>query len=434
MRNLVVVGIQWGDEGKGKIVDLLTPRADVVVRFQGGANAGHTLVIGNRKTVLHLVPSGVLHKNVKCIIGNGAVIDPETLIEEITQLKSGGYLKDDSQLLISNRAHVVFSYHKIIDELREGKLDKERQIGTTKRGIGPAYEDKAARTGIRAGEIVDQSVLKTRLENIVPEKSRYITEMLGGRPLKLQEITEKYSVLGQKLKPYICDTSLVLNKCINENKSVLFEGAQGSALDVDHGTYPFVTSSNTVAANAATGSGVGPNRLGHILGIAKAYCTRVGSGPFMTELFDETAGHLQKKGGEFGATTGRPRRCGWLDLVYLKYTCAINGVTSLCITKLDVLSGLKTIRAAISYKINGTEAQDIPFMTEDLSHIVPVYKEFPGWDGELAGVKKLSALPKEAQNYIKYIENYLGVRVSLISTGPERDSNIFVEELLKEEK
>lgn len=431
MSNLVVVGIQWGDEGKGKIVDLLTPQVDVVVRFQGGANAGHTLVINGKKTVLHLIPSGILHDKVKCVIGNGVVLDPEVCLQEISMLKGSGLLQDDSQLLISDRAHVVLDYHKEIDRLREARLSKNDQIGTTGRGIGPAYEDKVVRCGIRCAELVNEKALRERLENILPDKNEYIGKVLGGKAFDIGALYKKYSELGEKLKPYVGNATKVLNDLIFSGKKILFEGAQGSCLDIDHGTFPFVTSSNTVSAGAATGSGVGPCTLHNILGVSKAYCTRVGGGPFMTELHDSIGEELRKKGGEFGATTGRPRRCGWIDLVYLKHTVMINGVTSIALTKLDVLSGMKTLKLCTAYELDGKRISEVPVLASDLGKIVPVYNEMKGWNDLIADQKKIADLPFGAQKYIKFIEEYVGVPVSLISTGPERDAYILTQDLFK---
>lgn len=429
MSNLVIVGIQWGDEGKGKLTDLLSSGADVVVRFQGGANAGHTLVLGGNKTVLHLIPSGVLHPNVKCVLGNGVVLDPEVCLDEISALKSHGLLKDDSQLMISERAQVVFSYHKQIDSLREEGLSDFQKIGTTGRGIGPAYEDKARRIGIRCAELIDEKLLGDCLKKILPEKSQYLSCALNGKQIDVEPYIVKYAELGRKLKPYVANTQRFLSDSIKSKKSILFEGAQGAALDIDHGTYPFVTSSNTVAANASTGSGVGPKELHHILGVSKAYCTRVGGGPFMTELNDATGEFLRKTGGEFGATTGRPRRCGWLDLVCLKYTVEINGVTELALTKLDVLSELPTIKLCTAYNYKGKNIDHVPSLVSALEEVKPVYKEMKGWGSDVRGIRELADLPQAARDYIKFIEDFLNVPVAMISTGPERDENIVVKKL-----
>lgn len=430
MTNLVIIGIQWGDEGKGKIVDLLAPKADAVVRFQGGANAGHTLVLNGRKTILHLIPSGILHPHVTCVIGNGVVVDPEICLDEIMALKRSGFLRDDLQLKISDRAHIVFSYHKEIDRLREEQLSSERKIGTTGRGIGPAYEDKAARMGVRMAELVSRNALTGRLKEVVPLKNDYITKVLGGKPLDLQRLIDEYSSFGERLRPYVVDTTSLINRWSTLGKRLLFEGAQGSALDIDHGTYPFVTSSNTVASFAAAGAGISPLLIKDVLGVAKAYCTRVGGGPFMTELEGETAKFLLQRGAEFGATTGRPRRTGWLDLAYLKYSAMVNGVTKLAVTKLDVLTGLEKIRICIGYRLNGRLVEGMPVLASDLGKLEPVYEEMRGWKKPLTGVMRVADFPVEAKDYISRISDFLGIPVAIISTGPERRSTIVVESLL----
>lgn len=427
--NLVVVGVQWGDEGKGKIVDLLSSRCGAVVRFHGGANAGHTLVVGDTTTVLHLIPSGILHKGVKCIIGNGVVFDPETCLEEIQSLKTMGFLKDASQLIISDRAHVVFSYHKEIDRLREEKRSGDNKIGTTGRGIGPVYEDKAARTGIRCGELVNEEILKKRLGAVIPEKSVYIEKVLGGKPIDGKSLVHKYIEIGKKLRPYVKNVQVVLADLMDKNTNVLFEGAQGSLLDIDHGTYPFVTSSTTLAANAAIGGGLCQRRIDKVLGVCKAYCTRVGNGPFMTELKEETGLFLRTRGGEFGSTTGRPRRTGWLDLVGLKYTAMLNGVDLLAITKLDVLTGLDEIRVCTSYELDGEKVDYLPAIHEDLERIRPIYEKVKGWTEEITGLKKIEQLPVEARRYIEMVEDFAGVPVCMISTGKKRDENITLTKL-----
>ncbi|MDO8644697.1 MAG: adenylosuccinate synthase, partial [bacterium] len=335
MSSIVIVGTQWGDEGKGKVVDLLTESADVVVRFQGGNNAGHTLVVNGEKTVLHLIPSGILHKNVVCVIGNGVVVDPLVCLEEIDLLRSRGFLDDaqSTRLFIAENAHLIFPYHKQIDFLREEKKGAQK-IGTTGRGIGPAYEDKAARRGIRFAEFLDLDLFKKRLEDILPERNLYLEKVLGGKPFSVEELYAQFAPLAERFKPYVTNTSVLLKEAIDSGKKILFEGAQGTSLDLDHGTYPFVTSSNTAAGQAACGSGVGPTALKKVWGVVKAYTTRVGSGPFPAELMEEVGAYLQRKGGEFGATTGRARRCGWLDLVPLRHAVRINGLNGFIITKL----------------------------------------------------------------------------------------------------
>ncbi|MBI2082940.1 MAG: adenylosuccinate synthase [Deltaproteobacteria bacterium] len=427
MSNVVIVGTQWGDEGKGKIVDFFTEKADLVVRFQGGNNAGHTLVVAGQKTILHLIPSGVLHPQVTCIIGNGVVIDPQVCLQEIRDLKSRGYLKKEDQLFISENAHVIFPYHREIDLLREERRGKSK-IGTTGRGIGPAYEDKVARMGIRMQELVSPERLKKRLEEVLPEKNLYIEKILGGRPQSFQEVFESYLQDGKELKKYVTNTSILLDQEIRQKKNILFEGAQGTSLDVDSGTYPFVTSSNTVAANACVGSGIGPKSIDEVIGVCKAYTTRVGGGPFPTELQDEVGKRLQEKGGEFGATTGRPRRCGWLDLVVLRHAVRANGLTGLVVTKLDVLSGLKTLKVCVAYKYRGEFFREMPSSVEILQECEPVYDEMKGWEENLEGVKRLSDLPKAARTYLERIEKESGVPLSLISIGPSRDQYILIKD------
>lgn len=423
MPSVVIVGAQWGDEGKGKIVDLFTPQADFVVRFQGGANAGHTLVIDGQKTVLHLLPSGVLHPHVKCIIGNGVVIDPKVCLHEIAELHQRHLLQDPATLSISPHAHVVMPYHQKIDQLRESQLG-DAKIGTTGRGIGPCYEDKVARTGIRISELVDSERLRARLTQVLPIKNAYLQKMLGGEPYDLDEIHREYAQLGQELRPYVRDTTQLIAEACSQRKRILFEGAQGTALDVDHGTYPFVTSSTTVAAGACSGSGVGPTQINEVLGVTKAYCTRVGSGPFPTELHDATGEFLRKKGGEFGATTGRPRRCGWLDLFALKYAAQVNGLTGLVVTKMDILSDFDTLQVCTGYSYQGKALSHFQADAEILEHCTPVYTELPGWTGDISAIRDLAALPRPAQDYLTFVERYLELPVKLVSLGAERDAHI----------
>jgi adenylosuccinate synthase len=422
MSNVIVVGSQWGDEGKGKIIDLITPQVDVVVRFQGGANAGHTVVIGEERTILHLVPSGILHERCSCIIGNGVVVDPSVLIDEIEGLHQTGYLADPSRLAVSMNAHVVMPYHRQIDALRE-ELRGSGCIGTTGRGIGPTYEDKAARLGIRCGDMIDPDIFRKRLECIEPLKSQQL-KSLGGKAIDVDELVELGKEWASRLEAHICDTTMLLHKKIRENKKILFEGAQGAALDIDQGTYPFVTSSNTTAGGALTGSGVGPSVINEVLGIVKAYTTRVGNGPFPSELEDLVGAHLQEKGKEFGATTGRRRRCGWFDAVLLRHSARINGLTMIALTKLDVLSGLDKIKICTAYELDGEKIDYLPTCPEAFARVTPLYEEHPGWDGDITEARAMEELPEHTRKYISRLQELVGVPITIVSVGPERSANI----------
>ncbi|MFH0799443.1 MAG: adenylosuccinate synthase [Pseudomonadota bacterium] len=426
MANLVVVGTQWGDEGKGKIIDLLTPSVDVVVRYQGGANAGHTVVIGEEKTILHLVPSGVLHRSCLCIIGNGVVVDPEVLIDEINGLHQQGYLKDPAKLSISQNAHLVLPYHRLIDELKEEDAGGAR-IGTTGRGIGPAYEDKVSRIGIRAGDLADPEHLRRRIEAVIPIKNRQI-EMLGGRPIDAKKLLEQAAEWSRCLGRHVADTEKLLHDQMRMGKNVLFEGAQGTALDIDHGTYPFVTSSNTVAGGACAGAGVGPTMIDDVLGITKAYTTRVGNGPFPTELQGETGERLQNRGKEFGSTTGRKRRCGWFDSVVVRHAARVNGLTMLAITKLDVLSGSDPVRICTGYNSGGRKIDCFPPSVEGFEKIEPIYEEMPGWKEDISQVRKLEDLPANARNYVGRISELAHTPIAILSVGSERKANIVLKD------
>ncbi len=425
MPAIVVVGAQWGDEGKGKMVDVLTEFADVVVRFQGGSNAGHTLVVKGKKTVLHLIPSGALTSGVICIIGNGVVIDPEVCLQEIESLRQEGHLRKKGSLLISETAHVIFPYHKKIDLLREERKGKEK-IGTTGRGIGPCYEDKMARMGIRMCELIDPTFLHKRLETILPEKNLYLEKIFGETSYSFDDIYTAYRDYGQRLKPFVKNTSIVLEEALGRKKKILFEGAQGTSLDVDHGTYPFVTSSNTVAGGACAGSGLGPTALRGVVGVSKAYTTRVGSGPFPTELDNDVGKRLQKIGNEFGATTGRPRRCGWLDLVLLRHAVRVNGMTGLILTKLDVLTGLKELKVCTAYRYKGKKIKNFPSVVEILEDCEPQYETLKGWNETISRVRKFHQLPSSVVRYIRYLEKELKVPVIMASVGPSRQENIFI--------
>lgn len=425
MANIVIVGAQWGDEGKGKIVDLFTEHADAVVRFQGGNNAGHTLVVDGQKTVLHLIPSGILHPGVRCVIGNGVVIDPAVLTHEITQLKSRGFLQDDAQLAISDLAHIIMPYHKIIDALREERKGKDK-IGTTGRGIGPAYEDKMARKGFRFCDLKKPAHFRERLASLLERRNDRMVKMFQAQPFDVTKMADDVLAQVEGLTRYLTNTSVLTQNLIKQNKNILFEGAQGTSLDVDHGTYPFVTSSNTVAGGACTGAGVGPTAIDEVIGITKAYTTRVGSGPFPTELNDATGELLRSKGGEFGATTGRPRRCGWLDLVVLKHAVRVNGLTGLVITKLDVLSGFSKIRVATSYELEGEIIDELPSDFDSLNQVKPVYQDIEGWSEPLSDCTSLDKLPKAVRDYVSFIEKFLEVPVILLSVGPQRGQDITI--------
>ena len=423
MSNVVVMGAQWGDEGKGKVVDLLASRADMVVRFQGGNNAGHTLVVNGKKTICHLIPSGILHKDKKCLIGNGVVVDPEVLLEEINKLTSKGISISPENLSISEKAHLIMPYHKAIDVASEAAKGKDK-IGTTGRGIGPCYEDKVGRRGVRAIDLLDPELLAEKISANLKEKNFLLTEFYKAEALEFQPIYDKYMEMAETLKPYISNVSIEVDNVVRKNGKILFEGAQGTHLDIDHGTYPFVTSSNPVSGSVCAGVGIGPGKLHHVLGIVKAYTTRVGAGPFPTELDDEIGIYIQEKGAEFGATTGRRRRCGWLDLAMMKDSIRYNGLNSIGMTKLDVLTGLDVIKVCTAYELDGKEIDYMPASLKDLARCKPVYKEFPGWKVDISSAKSLDDLPGEARNYLKSLEEIMEVPFSIISVGPMRDQTI----------
>ena len=431
MPNVVVVGAQWGDEGKGKVVDLLTEHAQVVVRFQGGNNAGHTLVVGGEKTILSLIPSGILHAGKTCVIGNGVVLDPSVLVAEIDALRARGVIRSEAQLIVSESAHVIFPWHKHLDALRE-KARGDSPIGTTGRGIGPSYEDKVARRGIRVRDLLDPR----RLERKVAERLAGALDelrLLAGRAgtelplLDAAAIAREYAAFGARLRPHVRDASLYLHGEARAGARILFEGAQGTLLDVDHGTYPFVTSSNCVAGNAAVGSGLGPTAIDRVVGISKAYTTRVGGGPFPTELKDAIGERLRKVGDEFGSVTGRPRRCGWLDGVVLRYAARVNGLSGLALTKLDVLSGLSELKLCTGYTLAGAETREFPSDVDDLAQVAPVYETLPGWEERLAGVRTLEQLPAAARAYVRRVEEVAGVPVVCISVGADRGETILLQ-------
>ena len=426
MANVVVVGTQWGDEGKGKIVDLLTRYADYIVRFQGGNNAGHTLVVEGKQFIFHLIPSGILYENKKCMIGNGVVIDPEVLLAEMQELHENGLPVTPARLMISENAHLIMPYHKALDLNQEAALKSSKKIGTTGRGIGPCYGDKINRKGIKIGDLLDENLFRDKLRDNVEEKNFLLTKQLNSEPVAFSAIFSQFQLFAEKLEPYLGNVSVELDQARKSGKHILFEGAQGTQLDVDHGTYPFVTSSNTVAGNACTGSGFGPVHIDAVIGILKAYTTRVGSGPFPSELFDDTGDQLQKKGGEFGATTGRKRRCGWLDSVVANEAVRLNSITGLAITKLDVLSGQPMLKIATSYESDGRKFSAMPSNIRVTEKVKPVYEEIPGWQEEIDAARSLDDLPMQARDYIKRIEDITETPAVIISVGPARDETLLL--------
>jgi adenylosuccinate synthase len=426
MANVVVVGTQWGDEGKGKIVDLLTRYADYVVRFQGGNNAGHTLVVEGKKFVFHLIPSGILYEDKQCLIGNGVVLDPGVLLEEMAELAASGLPVNPDRLTISERTHLIMPYHRALDLGSESVKKKGAKIGTTGRGIGPCYGDKILRSGIKIGDLLDEDLFRDKLEQNVAEKNRILTENYGQQPLSYDEIYGQFQKYAEKLGPFIGNVSVKLDEGRKAGKNILFEGAQGTQLDIDHGTYPFVTSSNTIAGNACIGSGFGPAHIDEVIGILKAYTTRVGEGPFPTELFDDVGDAIQKKGGEFGATTGRKRRCGWLDAVVASEAVRLNGVTGLAITKLDVLSDQGNLKIATSYQADGQTFTAMPGNIRTTQKLQPVYEEIPGWQEDITAVRSLEDLPVSARDYLKRIEDLTETPASIVSVGPDRAETLLL--------
>ena len=424
MANIIVVGTQWGDEGKGKVVDLLAKHADIVVRFQGGNNAGHTMVVEGKQFISHLIPSGILQNKI-CLLGNGMVVDPAVLIEEIDYLKSNGINVGPDNLKISEKAHIIMPYHKEIDHARE-RLKGDKKIGTTGRGIGPSYEDKATRRGIRFVELLDPEVFHEKVTSILEEKNFYLKKYLSSNELDLENIINAYNEYAKRLSPYVSNISVIIDNAIKSGKQVLFEGAQGTHLDIDHGTYPYVTSSNTIAGNACSGAGIGPKKITGVIGIVKAYTTRVGEGPFPSELFDATGDTIQRNGAEFGATTGRKRRCGWLDTVILRNAVRLNGLTGIAITKLDVLGGLESLQICTGYEYNGEILQDFPASLNILSECKPIYETVPGWSENISNIRVIEDLPKDARNYLNRIEELIETPIHLISLGPARDETIMV--------
>lgn len=428
MPNVIVVGSQWGDEGKGKIVDFLSEKADVVARYQGGHNAGHTVVINNEKFILHLIPSGILYKGKMCLIGNGVVVDPAALIEEINGLKERG-VEVSENLFLSKNAHLIMPYHTTIDREKE-RFRGAKSLGTTGRGIGPAYVDKMARVGIRVADLLQPLVFKEKLKANLSDINFLLENRYKVPRFEVEDIYNEYLDYAEKLSEYIADTDIIVNRMISENKNVLFEGAQGTLLDIDHGTYPYVTSSNSIAGGACTGLGVGPTKISKVLGVVKAYTTRVGSGPFPTEIKDILGDRLREKGGEYGATTGRPRRCGWLDMVILRHSARINGLTGIAITKLDILDGLDMIKICTSYRHGGKIYDEFPKEINIFEECEPVYEEVDGWSTSTAGIRDFHKLPEAAKAYLKKIERILGLDVQLVSTGQRRDELIQIKDLL----
>lgn len=427
MSGYVVVGTQWGDEGKGKIVDVLSEKADMIVRFQGGNNAGHTVVVNGEKHILHLLPSGCLHAHATCIIGPGVVVDPFVLLEELSVLESKGMSTE--HIKISERAHLIMPYHVMLDQLQEEKAGTHK-IGTTKRGIGPCYADKYTRTGLRVHDLIHFDAFKEKLNYALSLKNEQIVKLYNGTPFVYEEMVKQFEELRTLLLPRIIESVYEVNNALDEDQMVLFEGAQAAMLDINYGTYPYVTSSSPTSAGVCEGAGVAPQKLEHIIGVVKAYSTRVGEGPFVTELDDETGELIRKQGGEFGATTGRPRRCGWLDLNVVKHACKLNGLTDLVITKIDVLSGFKELQVCVAYDVHGTIMEYIPSAVEDVAAAKPVYRTFQGWDEDITACKTYDELPENCKAYLKFIEEFTGTRISLISVGPDRVNNIITHDLI----
>jgi adenylosuccinate synthase len=423
MRNIIILGSQWGDEGKGKIVDLFAERFDIVARYQGGHNAGHTVFIGDQKYVLKLIPSGILRPGKKAVIGNGLVIDPAALLAEIETLESAG-VQVKGNLFISNRAHVLFPEHRMMEKMSEGRPGRI-SIGTTSRGIGPCYEDKTGRRGIRVADLLNTAFFRAQYDSVMDEKAAIArTFDIYDDSLDFRAIREQYECLAERIRPMVCDTAAYLNQAIRDGRSILFEGAQGTMLDIDHGTYPFVTSSSASAGGACTGTGVAPTRISGIIGVSKAYITRVGGGPFPTEALDAAGDRIRARGNEFGAVTGRPRRCGWFDVPLLRYTATINGFDSVVVTKLDVLDEFETIPVCTGYRIGGREVSEMPPTVADIEKVEPIFENLPGWTTSTFGLSDYGALPARAKDYLKYLEERTGVEIGCISTGPERNQTM----------
>jgi adenylosuccinate synthase len=427
MSSVVVVGTQWGDEGKGKITDFLSEKAEYVARYQGGDNAGHTIQFGGETYKLHLIPSGIFSPEKLCIIGNGVVVNPKSLVTELAYLHERNITTDN--LRISDRAHVILPYHIELDRLQE-EAKGDKKIGTTIKGIGPAYMDKAARVGIRIADLLDREVFEERLRLNLEDKNRQFTKLYDASPMNFEEILEEYYEYGQQIKQYVCDTSVLLNDALDNGKRVLFEGAQGVMLDIDQGTYPFVTSSNPLAGGVTIGSGVGPSKVTKVVGVCKAYTSRVGDGPFPTELFDEIGSRIREVGREYGTTTGRPRRVGWFDSVVMRHSKRVSGITNLCLNSIDVLTGLETVKICVAYrKPNGEEISHYPASLVELGQCEPVYEELPGWTEDITGCRTLDELPIEAQNYVRRVSELVGVKISTFSVGPDRNQTNILEDV-----
>ena len=427
MSSVVVVGTQWGDEGKGKITDFLSERAEYVARYQGGDNAGHTIQFGGETYKLHLIPSGIFSPEKLCIIGNGVVVNPKSLVTELAYLHERNITTDN--LRISDRAHVILPYHIELDRLQE-EAKGDKKIGTTIKGIGPAYMDKAARVGIRIADLLDREVFEERLRINLEDKNRQFTKLYDANLMNFEDIFEEYYEYGQQIKQYVCDTSVLLNDALDNGKRVLFEGAQGVMLDIDQGTYPFVTSSNPLAGGVTIGSGVGPSKVTKVVGVCKAYTSRVGDGPFPTELFDEIGSRIREVGREYGTTTGRPRRVGWFDSVVMRHSKRVSGITNLCLNSIDVLTGLETVKICVAYrKSNGEEISHYPASLVELGQCEPVYEELPGWTEDITGCRKLEELPIEAQNYVRRVSELVGVKISTFSVGPDRNQTNILEDV-----
>ena len=427
MSSVVVVGTQWGDEGKGKITDFLSEKAEYVARYQGGDNAGHTIQFGGETYKLHLIPSGIFSPEKLCIIGNGVVVNPKSLVMELAYLHERNITTDN--LRISDRAHVILPYHIELDRLQE-EAKGDKKIGTTIKGIGPAYMDKAARVGIRIADLLDREVFEERLRINLEDKNRQFTKLYDANPMNFEDIFEEYYEYGQQIKQYVCDTSVLLNDALDNGKRVLFEGAQGVMLDIDQGTYPFVTSSNPLAGGVTIGSGVGPSKVTKVVGVCKAYTSRVGDGPFPTELFDEIGSRIREVGREYGTTTGRPRRVGWFDSVVMRHSKRVSGITNLCLNSIDVLTGLETVKICVAYrKSNGEEISHYPASLVELGQCEPVYEELPGWTEDITGCRTLDELPIEAQNYVRRVSELVGVKISTFSVGPDRNQTNILEDV-----